>query len=122
MHLDCFVEHKAWNADSLSVHAAAVLIQPVSDILRSGLGVEAVDVLERVLLLAARHVELAISCSQVVTPLTVGDYEPEATVLEDPALAAVRMALDFADGESFHFLLLGFVYMAIIPKILGEVN
>ena len=102
MQLDCFVEHIAWNADSLSIHAAAVLIQPVSDVLRSSLGIIAIDVLELVFLLARRHAKLAISCSHVITPLTISHYKPEAAILENPALAAVRVALDFADGESFH--------------------
>ena len=52
----------------------------------------------------------------VVTPLTVSDYEPEATVFKNPALAAVRVAFDFADGESFHCFLLIIHYIVIITK------
>ena len=112
MHFNRFREHIARHVERVAPLVGAVLIEPVSDELGADLRIKTVDVLVFIVV-ALPHI---MSGLFVLTPFTVDDYEPEADETELPTLAAVRVALDFADGESFHCFLLIVHYIYIITK------
>jgi len=112
MHLNRFIEHISRHIERVAPLIRAVLVEPISDVLSADLRIKAVDVL--VLLIVA--VPIVMGHLLVLPPLAVDNHETEAEVGELPALAAVRVALDFADGESFHCFLLIIHYIYIITK------